>query len=215
VAETSEETQNPQGTRRYSVEKFGPRINAFLDMICRRSSLELRYEVREGRATHPEIENPELVVRFTGNDVDVLLANRAELLLALEQLTLELLRMPSEHHSLLCFDANDYRMMRMEELHMTALAAAERVKKTRMPFFFSPMTSRERRIIHLALRDETSLRSESVGTGPARQVVVLPKDMPLPPQPPPPRHMGDEPRSRSGGPARGGRPGTGRRGNRR
>jgi spoIIIJ-associated protein len=69
---------------------------------------------------------------------------------------------------------------------MSALAAAEKVKRTGVPFHFNPMTSRERRIIHLALRDATELRSESVGVGPHRAVVVVPAGMPTPPAPPPP-----------------------------
>ena len=97
------------------------------------------------------------MVQFTGQDVDLLLGNKAELLLALEQVTMEALRMPSEDHSRICFDANDYRMLRIEELRMSAPAAAERVKNTGAPFFFNPMNSRERRVIHLALRDETGI----------------------------------------------------------
>ena len=75
------------------------------------------------------------------------------------------------------FSANDHRALRMEELRMSALAAAEKVRKTRAPFHFSPMNSRERRIIHLALREQTDVRSESVGMAPNRQVVVVPADM--------------------------------------
>ena len=101
--------------------------------------------------------------------------------------------MAPEEHSRLCFDANDHRVLRIEELRMSALAAAERVQKIRQPFHFSPMNSRERRIIHLALRDETDVRSESVGEGPIRQVVVVPSDMktlPEPIRPPRPRPEG-------------------------
>ena len=81
---------------------------------------------------------------------------------------------------------------------MSALAAAERVKKTHTPFHFSPMNSRERRILHLALRDETEVRSESVGEGPIRQVVVVPADMktlPEPIRPPRPRPEGSPERA--------------------
>ena len=92
----------------------------------------------------------------------------------------------------MCFDANDYRMLRIEELRLSAVTAAERVKQTRRPFHFNPMNSRERRIIHLSLRNETEIRSESTGTGPFRQVVVLPIGMPIPepirPPTPPARH---------------------------
>src|SRR5687767_15391140 len=105
------------------------------------------------------------------------------MLLALEQLTMEMLRMTQYEHSMLCFDANDYRALRIEELRLSALTAAERVKKTNVPFHFSPMTSRERRILHLALRNDSAVRSESVGLAPGRQVVVFPAGMPTPPQP--------------------------------
>jgi spoIIIJ-associated protein len=154
-------------------------------------------------------------VKFTGPDVDLLLNNKAEIMLAVEFLTMEALRMPAEDHSRLCFDANDYRMMRIEELRLSALTAAEKVKQTRRPFHFNPMNSRERRIIHLSLSKETEIRSESTGTGPFRQVVVLPIDMPLPepirpPRPGPPRHDGP-PGRRQGPPFRRGGGGGGRR----
>jgi spoIIIJ-associated protein len=134
---------------------------------------------------------------------------------------MEALRLPAEDHSLISFDANDYRMLRLEELRMSALAAAEKVKRTHVPFHFNPMSSRERRVIHLALRDEKELRSESLGVGPFRAVVVVPADMPTPPAPPPPPRPfnrgsggGDRPRGdRPGGP-RGDRPRGGFRGNR-
>ena len=115
--------------------------------------------------------------------------------------------MPPEHHSRLCFDANDYRLLRIEELRLSAITAAEKVKQTRRPFHFNPMNSRERRIIHLSLRNETDIRSESTGTGPFRQVVVLPIDMPLPepirpPRPGPPSGRGGPPGRRQGFPQR-------------
>jgi spoIIIJ-associated protein len=111
----------------------------------------------------------------------------------------------AEEHSRICFDANDHRILRIEELRMSALAAAERVKKTRVPFHFSPMNSRERRILHLALRGETDVRSESVGEGPIRQVVIVTSDTQTLPEPIRP------PRPRPEGPP-GGRPGYGDRG---
>lgn len=171
---------------KYTVAETAPRIERFLNRLFESAGLDLEFEVGEGGNQHPDFENPDILVRFRGEDVDLLLANKAELLLALEHLTMEALRMPSEDHSRLCFDANDYRMMRIEELRLSAMAAAERVKKTQVPFHFSPMNSRERRIIHLALRNETELRSESVGVGPYRAVCVVPAGMPTPPAPPAP-----------------------------
>lgn len=175
---------------KYTVESLEPKLDDFLDPLLDYAGFDLDYELGTPENRHPEVENPEVTVRFSGPDVELLLANRAELLLALEHLTMEALRLPPEDHSLISFDANDYRLLRVEELRMSALAAADKVKRTRVPFHFNPMTSRERRVIHLALRDEKELRSESVGAGPARAVVVIPADMPTPPAPPHTPHYG-------------------------
>ena len=167
--------------KKYSVGATGPKIDAFLRTLVKNAGFQLQWVIEAAEALHPDFENPDVVVKFSGRDVELLLANKAELLLALEQLTMEMLRMTQYEHSLLQFDANDYRALRIEELRLSALTAAEKVKKSHLPFTFSPMNSRERRIIHLALRNEKSVRSESAGMGPNRQVVVYPADMPSPP----------------------------------
>src|SRR3954467_376067 len=173
---------------KYTVDSLRPKLDSFLPSLLEHAGFDLSYQLQAPENPHPEVENPEVTVQFSGSDVDLLLANRAELLLALEHLSMEAMHLPPEDHSLISFDANDYRLLRMEELRMSALAAAEKVKRTHVPFHFNPMTSRERRVIHLALRDEKELRSESVGVGPTRAVVVIPADMPTPPAPPtPPR----------------------------
>jgi spoIIIJ-associated protein len=195
--------------KKYTVESIGPRLSAFLRPLFKRAGFALDYDLAEDESVHPEYESPEVTLKFKGADVDLLLANKAELLLALEQVTMEALRMPSEDHSRISFDANDYRMLRIEELRLSASAAAEKVKRTGSPFFFNPMNSRERRVIHLALRGETELRSESAGFGSHRQVVVYPAGMAsvTPPPPPPPRRDRDgDSRDRDRRPNRGPRP---------
>lgn len=202
---------------KYTVSGTGPKVDAFLTKIIHDSGLELTYRIEPGDNAFSDFETPDIIVQFGGRDVELLLENKAELLLAMEQLTTEMLRMSSEEHSRLCFDANDHRALRIEELRLSATTAAEKVKKTKVPFHFSPMNSRERRILHLALRNETEVRSESVGMAPHRQVVIVPKDMKeLPPPiipPPPPRAPSGgfrddrgrgpgRPRERSGGPRR-------------
>ena len=207
---------------KYTVDETGPKIEAFLEPVLDAADLDVEYTIEPGEGMFADFETPDLMVKFSGPDVDLLLENKAELLLALEQLTIEVMRMHSDEHSMICFDANDHRAMRLEELRVSALTAAERVKKTRQPFHFSPMNSRERRIIHLSLRNEKEVRSESVGVPPHRQVVIVTadtKELPAPIIPPPPRpdrdgdrggDRGRGPRGprrdgdRRGGPPRGG-----------
>ncbi len=194
--------------RKYSASSIASRIEEFLRTLFASSGFELEFTIEDARPGEDDVETPDVLVKFTGADVDALLANRAELLLAFEHVTMEMLRMPSEDHSRLSFDANDYRLLRIEELGLSATAAAEKVKRTGTPFRFNPMNSRERRVIHLALRGETTLRSESSGSGPGRHVVVYPAGMPsLPEVPyvPPPRSPAGPPRHDRGGPRREGR----------
>ena len=190
--------------RKYSLASIGARIDGFLRPTLRNAGFRVDFEIQDVAPAADDFETPDMVVKFSGPDVDLLLSNRAELLLALEHVTMEMLRMPSEDHSRISFDANDYRLLRIEELRLSAVAAAERVKRSGAPFRFNPMNSRERRVIHLSLRGETAVRSESLGAGPQRQVVVYPAGMASLPEPPrmdpvrrdspPPRRSG--PRSR-------------------
>ena len=207
--------ESTQQERKYTVESIGPKIEQFLRKVVEEGKFELTFALAPGDSSNPEIENPEVVVKFSGPDVELLLMNRAELLLALEQVTMEALRMPSEDHSRLSFDANDYRMLRIAELRMSATAAAEKVKHSGEPFRFNPMNSRERRVIHIALRNETELRSESAGMGGYRHVIVYPASMASLPEPAPPprperRDRPHEPKRndrRPGDSSRQGRPG--------
>ena len=189
--------------RKYSVASIASRIDQFLRPTLRNAGFKVNYEAQDVEAPDDAFETPDMAVKFSGADVDLLLSNRAELLLALEHVTMEMLRMPSEDHSRISFDANDYRLLRIEELRLSAMTAAEKVKRTGVPFRFNPMNSRERRVVHLALRGETDLRTESAGVGPGRHVVVYPAGMPSLPDLPP-----QAPQFR--GPDRGPRPGFGR-----
>ena len=191
--------------RKYSVSTIGIKIDGFLQATLDNGGFKVSYDIQDQQLSGEEFETPDVVVKFSGPDVDLLLSNRAELLLALEHVTMEHLRVPSEDHSRISFDANDYRLLRIEELRLSALTVAETVKRTNTPFRFNPMNSRERRVVHLTLRTETTLRSESSGSGPGRHVVVYPAGMaslPEIPYIPPPRSPSGPPRGDRGGPPR-------------
>ncbi len=52
---------------------------------------------------------------------------------------------------------------------------AERVASTHKPAALEPMPANERRLVHLALRDNPQVRTESVGVGENRKVTIIPK----------------------------------------
>ena len=117
--------------KKYANETAKAQIESFLHETIGNMSLDLTVSVADASPDrHHDFETPELVVEFKGADTGMLLENKAELLLALEHLTMEMLRMPAEDHSLICFDADDWRRLRIEELRMQAMEAAERVNKS-------------------------------------------------------------------------------------
>ncbi len=170
----------------YTEEDHGERIDEFLDTVLEAAKLDIDFTVERPKRYDPDFDRPDLMVDFFGEDIDLLLANKGELLLALELLTLEMLRIPSDHHSRIAFDCNGRRLLRMRELRLSALTAADRVVDTNQPFAFNPLNSRERRVLHIALRDRTDVRSESASSPHGRYAVIYPAAMKTPEVPPPP-----------------------------
>ena len=97
------------------------------------------------------------------------------MLRALEHIAAKIVRLEAEEHDTISFDANSFKALRARELKLAAETAAERVRSTSQPYSFSPMSSRERRMLHLAFRDYADLETESSGEGLRRFVVVYPK----------------------------------------
>jgi spoIIIJ-associated protein len=154
------------------------KINQFLQAVVTHGGLRLKYRivVDPPLPENRDWEKPEILVDFAGPDSTLLLDRGGELLRALELLALEMLHLSSGEHEKVCFDCQNRRSMRIQELRAAATVAAEKVRKTGAPYQFSPMSSRERRIVHLALRDEADLHTESEGEGAERRLVVYPKD---------------------------------------
>jgi spoIIIJ-associated protein len=150
-------------------------LREFLENILRAGGLELRVTVRAAEpAAGAEEGEAEVFADLDGIDKEILLARGGEVLKALEHLAFRALRLEPAFHEKIHLDCAGFRALRFEELRMTARVAAERVQSSRQPFQLNPMSSRERRIVHLALKDFPGVRTESVGTGEERQVVIHP-----------------------------------------
>jgi spoIIIJ-associated protein len=154
------------------------KIDALLKLLTGIGGLRLKYRITAGAgAADPnKFESREIYVEIAGSDVDLVLERNAELLRSLEHIAAKTLRLEPEEHDLVSFDARGYKATRALELRALADTAAEQVRRTQQPYSFAPMNSRERRMLHLALRTHEDLRSESSGEGMRRYVVVYPKD---------------------------------------
>ena len=153
-------------------------LNAFLNGVVKHAGLKLKYRIVVDPviADDRDWERPDILVEFAGPDSTLLLERGAELLRAMELLAMEMMRLPGNEHEKISFDCMGHRKVRLEELRMSAKVAAEKVRESGSPYHFAPMSSRERRIVHLALREEQDLTTESEGEGLRRSVVLYPKD---------------------------------------
>jgi spoIIIJ-associated protein len=71
-------------------------------------------------------------------------------------------------------DIEGYLRIREENLTKLALRLADKVKKTQRSETVSPMNAHDRRIIHLALKDDSTLKTQSIGSGYYRKLVIFP-----------------------------------------
>jgi spoIIIJ-associated protein len=149
-------------------------LRDFLENIVRAGGFQLNVTVKA--VASDAAGGAEVIADLDGRDKEVLLERGAEVLKALEHLAFRALRLEPAHHEKIHLDSGGYRALRFEELRMTARVAAERVQASKQPFRLNPMSSRERRIVHLALKEVPGVRTESVGVGEHRQVVIHPAD---------------------------------------
>ena len=64
------------GEKKYTIEAVASRIEHLLGVVHKHGHLHFSHKIIDGVNPHPDIENPELVVQFSGPDVDILLANK-------------------------------------------------------------------------------------------------------------------------------------------
>jgi spoIIIJ-associated protein len=154
------------------------KINDLLKTVLSNSGLRLKYKivVNPPGGGDPSWTPPDIAVDFAGPDVPLLMERNAMLMNSLETLAVKALRLDQDENDRVSFDAQNSKAVRREELKMAADVAAEKVKKTGVPYTFAPMNSRERRMLHMTLSNDPDLRTESTGEGMRRSVVVYPKD---------------------------------------
>ena len=192
------------------------KISAFLKILTGPGGLRLKYRITAGAgAADPDgLEAREIYVEMVGTDAPLLTQRGGELLRALEHIAAKIVRLENEEHDKISFDSNNFKSLRAAEMRLAAETAAEKVQKSGVPFSFAPMSSRERRMLHLALKGFTELETESSGEGMNRFVVLYRKGDARLPAPPPGAGLRRPSGGDRGGTGRGGERG-GRSGDRR
>ncbi len=116
---------------------------------------------------------PRVSVRVRG-DARMLIGERGANLAALEHIARKVLHKKHGVDARITLDINDYRMRRMEDLKQDVKAAAKEVRLYGRSVPLQPMTSFERRVVHLLLDEYPDITTESSGEEPERRVVIKP-----------------------------------------
>jgi spoIIIJ-associated protein len=108
------------------------------------------------------------------NGSGLLIGKRGKTLNALQYLVAKLLHREMGENLSVVVDTENYRSKRESSLTELAQQLSEKVKKSSRPLTTGPMNAQDRRIIHLALKEDHEVRTKSKGEGNLRRVVIYP-----------------------------------------
>jgi spoIIIJ-associated protein len=185
------------------LQQAAQKIAGFLATLNKLGGLRLKYRISAPEAA-PDAEEkaPALSVELGGSDVLLVTQHNGELLLALETIAAQILRLDQREADLISFDAENFKALRAQEERLKAEVAADKVIRSGIPYAFPPMNSRDRRLLHMAFKEIEGVETASNGEGPDRFLAVYPAGQTHLPVTPPakPRSFGDRgDRGRSSG----------------
>lgn len=116
-----------------------------------------------------------LILNILGHDLGILIGRRGETLHDLEFITRLLVQRRTNNQPKLTVDVESYRTRRERILRELAKRMGERVEASKQPITLEAMPPNERRIVHITLRDHPTVKTQSIGEGDHRRVMILPK----------------------------------------
>jgi spoIIIJ-associated protein len=126
-------------------------------------------------AVRVEEADPETIrVDLSGEDRDLVLCNRAEVLEALQYLLNRTFGRENREAQRILVDCDGYRARKEAELREIALRVSERVRRTGAREELGLMNPYERRIVHLTVAETEGVTTVSAGDGVMKRVIILP-----------------------------------------
>lgn len=136
----------------------------FLQKICDAMKLKVYIE----KMTTDE----QVILSLRGDDLGLLIGKHGQTLDALQYLVNLAANRDSDERVRIIVDVEDYRKRREDTLTQLALRLADRVKRRGERVVLEPMNAHERKIIHMALQDDSRITTFSEGEEPFRKVVI-------------------------------------------
>ena len=154
-----------------SLDPQSKRALDFIRMLLGKMSMDAEVTIApdDGEGGENEIR-----LEIEGPDAGRIIGKRGQVLEAIQYLTTRVAHRPGEERKHIAVDAEGYRARHEDQLSQMARKLAQRVMVEGKVITFDPMSARERRIVHMALRDIKGVRTESMGQEPQRRVQIIP-----------------------------------------
>ena len=116
----------------------------------------------------------EIRLEIEGPDAGRIIGKKGNVLDAIQYLATRVVHRPGDPRRHISVDAEGYRARHEDQLSEMARRLAARVAAEGKIITFDPMSPRDRRVVHMALREATGVRTESLGEDPDRRVQIIP-----------------------------------------
>ena len=120
-------------------------------------------------------DDDEISFNVEGGESGILIGKRGQTLEAIQVLVEKAVRRLNGHRIRVSIDVEGYLKNKEANLVRTAERVAQKVTSKGRPASIGFMNAQDRRIIHLALKDNHAVRTQSVGDGSYRKLMVYPK----------------------------------------
>ncbi|MES0360220.1 MAG: RNA-binding cell elongation regulator Jag/EloR [Anaerolineales bacterium] len=145
-------------------------VNELLEKMKVRASVSAEYlPATDSRNRVP------VRVNIKGDDLSYLIGRQAETLNALQYISSLIINKEIGRSVPLIVDVEGYRDRREKQLRQIARRMADQAISTGKRQVLEPMPANERRIVHIELRENTDISTESIGEEPRRKVTIIPK----------------------------------------
>jgi spoIIIJ-associated protein len=115
-------------------------------------------------------------LRIQGDRSGLLIGRKGKTLDALQFIVNKMISKALDKKIDVVIDSENYRRRREDSLTQLALKMGDKAKKIKKPVTTNPLNPHDRRLIHLALKDDEHLETRSRGEGLLKRVVIIPKD---------------------------------------
>jgi spoIIIJ-associated protein len=120
------------------------------------------------------VSGDDVIFDMNGEKIAILIGKRGQTLNSLQFLVNLVANQGTEKFVRIVLDAENYRARRKESLERLATHSAQKVMATKRSVALEPMPANERKVIHMALKNERIVETTSEGTEPFRKVVIRP-----------------------------------------